>query len=241
MLYTSYGQFKLMLYEQRRALVGGALMIGAFISLILFFPELQGVYNWLLLVQQYNFVLFCSVFVGLLVVACLTNVVPASILGVMAGAFFGVLHGFVLSAGAFLLAAVIAFLFGRFFFRAACKRLASKAFDLEKLEISFARHGWQYAILLRLAPLAPFGLTSYGLGLTPISFKQYILTTLGSLPFLFVCVYVGRIGGGAIHQGGAIDRFFIWELMLSFTVITGIVAIMIYFLRRLLGNGKSIL
>jgi uncharacterized membrane protein YdjX (TVP38/TMEM64 family) len=66
--------------------------------------------------QDSSFLLFWSSFVGVLVFACLTNILPASILGVLGGALFGVMVGFALSSAAFLSAGIIWFIIGRYFF-----------------------------------------------------------------------------------------------------------------------------
>jgi uncharacterized membrane protein YdjX (TVP38/TMEM64 family) len=175
--------------KNRRALSGSALLLTAGVLLAAFSAELHTAFQNLFLFAEKDTFAFHVLFIGLLIVGCLTSILPASILGVFAGAFFGIVEGFLISAGSFLVAAVAAFSFSRYFFRASSRRLAGKVINLETLEENLQKFGWKYALLLRLTPIAPFGVMSYGLGLTPIKMRHYVLTTFGTFPFLFACVF----------------------------------------------------
>jgi hypothetical protein len=73
----------------------------------------------------------------------------------------------------------------------------------------------------------------------PITLREYLLTTLAALPFLFACVYFGSVGGILISTAGEIDRSAIGRLAVAFsaaTVLLGIVTFLLpKFIRRLLG------
>lgn len=208
-------------------------MLASAIVLGLFLPQLQEYYQHLFLLRETNSMALYLSFAALLIVACLTSIFPASILGVLAGTVFGLVKGAALSAGAIMVGALLAFVFSRFFFRKASRRLVAKIIDLDKLEHRLHRHGWRYALLLRLAPLAPFSITSYGLGLTPITLGQYLLSTLASLPFLVVCVYLGSVGGVAINASGNIDGEVLRRLVVMFSVAAGLVWVIMHWLPRL--------
>jgi uncharacterized membrane protein YdjX (TVP38/TMEM64 family) len=75
--------------------------------------------------------------------------------------------------------------------------------DLDRLDTRLAKQGSHYALMIRAAPIAPFAITSYGLAPTPITFGEYLGTTLTALPFLFVFVYFGSIGRLVIGAEGA--------------------------------------
>ena len=144
------------------------------------------------------------------------------------------------AGGSLLAAAIIAFVFARYFFRSASRRIAAKVLDLDRLEARLAKHGWRYALMIRASPIAPFGITSYGLGLMPITLREYLLTTLAALPFLFVCVYFGSVGDFLIGAAGEIDRGAIGRLAVAFSAATVLLGIVILFLlpkfiRRMLG------
>ena len=55
-------------------------------------------------------------------------------------------------------------------------------------------HSFWVAVLLRLAPILPFGPTSYALGATRISPRMYALTTLvGTVPTSLLYAYTGSL------------------------------------------------
>jgi uncharacterized membrane protein YdjX (TVP38/TMEM64 family) len=222
-----------LLRAHRRALLGVTIVIAAGILLISSSLELQQLYRSLFQIQQRNTLSFYMMFSALQVLAFLTSIFPASIFGVLAGMVFGLVRGFVISTASILVAALIAFVFARYFFRAASRRIATKVLDLGRLEARLSKQGWRYALLIRLAPIAPFGITSYGLSLTPIKFTEYLLTTFATLPFLFTLVYIGSIGGFLISVGGEIDRGAIWRLALIFSAVTLALALFTYFLPKL--------
>lgn len=225
----------------RRAVFGAVVLLATAIVIGQFFPQLSEYYQQLFRMRHaHSPSLYVSLAV-LFVIACLTSVFPASILGVLSGMVLGLAKGLALSAGAIMVSALLAFVFSRYFFRTVSRRLVAKLIDLDKLERRLAQHGWRYALLLRLAPLAPFSITSYGLGLTPITLGEYLLTTLGSLPFLVVCVYLGSVGGVAIDPRGNLDGNVLRQLALMFSAATVLVMIVVYWLpriaRRLLTPG----
>ena len=93
-------------------------------------------------------------------------------------------------------------------------------FDIERMEDRLSKHGWRYALLIRSAPIAPFGITSYALSLTPLKLSEYLLTTLATFPFLLTCVYLGSSGAVIVNQGGQIDGASMKSLAFLFTGVT---------------------
>jgi uncharacterized membrane protein YdjX (TVP38/TMEM64 family) len=227
------------LLVHRRAAAGMCILITAIVLLVFFSGQVERAYRDLFRLQEHNAPIFYVTFSALLVLAFLTSILPASLFGVLGGMLFGIATGFALCSAALMIAAVIAFVFARYFFRSASRKLAAKVLDLDRLEARLARHGWRYALMIRASPIAPFGITSYGLGLMPITLRDYLLTTLAALPFLFVCVYFGSVGGVLIGTAGEIDRAAIGRLAIAFsaaTVLLGIVTFLLpRFIRRLLG------
>lgn len=224
--------------ERRRTLTGGMALLAVVALLAVFSARIEDAYDGLFALRQHDTAGFYALFCGLLVIGCLTSILPASILGVFAGVFFGVTLGFLVSAASFLFAAAAAFGFARYFFRSFSRRLVARFIDLERLEQNLARSGWKYALLLRLSPIAPFGITSYGLGLTPLSWRHYLLTTFGTFPFLLACVYVGRASGMIVGSHGVFDRGLLWQLALLFTAGSAIFAFAVWILPRLLRRAQ---
>ncbi|MBW4091131.1 MAG: TVP38/TMEM64 family protein [Proteobacteria bacterium] len=145
---------------------------------------------------------------GLLVVVLLqgavaaSGVLPASVLGVAAGALFGVGAGFAAAAIGTLAGAVLAFGLTRSFARPLIARLVRERPALRRLDAALAGDGWKLVCLLRISPVMPFAVTSYALGLSSVRFRAYLLGTLASLPPLLAYVVLGRVlGFGALHPG----------------------------------------
>jgi uncharacterized membrane protein YdjX (TVP38/TMEM64 family) len=227
------------LLVHRRAVAGMCILITAGVLLAFCSGQMEEAYRDLFRMQERNAPVFYVTFTALLVLAFLTSILPASLFGVLGGMLFGVTAGFALCSVALIAAALIAFVFARYFFRLVSRKLAAKVLDLDRLEARLAKHGWRYALMIRASPIAPFGITSYGLGLMPITLRDYLLTTLAALPFLFVCVYFGSVGGILIGGAGEIDRAAIGRLAIAFsaaTVLLGIVTFLLpRFIRWLLG------
>ena len=142
-----------------QAILGVFILLAAGILLVLSAFDLQQYYRDLFELQERNTLAFYLTFSGLMVLAFLTSVFPASIFGVLAGMAFGLIKGFAISCGSILVAALIAFVFARYFFRTASRHIAAKVLDLDRLEAQLSKHGWRYALLIRSAPIAPFGIT----------------------------------------------------------------------------------
>lgn len=138
-----------------------------------------------------------------------SGVLPASLLGVAAGAIYGLVPGFLLAAGSTLAGAVLSFLISRSLLRPIAERVAARRRRLHNLDGLVAQEGWRLVCLLRVSPIMPFSATSYVLGLSAISLRDYVAGTLASLPALCGYVFTGTladaglstwaIGAGLIH------------------------------------------
>ena len=134
-----------------------------------------------------------ALFATLQVLVTLSGALPASLLGVAAGAVYGMVPGFALSALGSLLGAVIAFWLSRYLFRSAIERLVSRHGRLRQLDALVPQGGWKLVCLLRLSPIMPFSATSYLFGLSTVSFPDYLAGTLAALPALFAYVCLGAL------------------------------------------------
>lgn len=132
-------------------------------------------------------------FLILLTIVCLTGIVPASMLAIAAGTIYGFEQGTLLSALGLSIGGVAGFLAARFLFRDVAKPWISRRISLQKIDTDIARQGWKVVVLLRLSPVAPFGITSYALGLTRLQFMDYLVGTVGSLPAMMAYVYMGDL------------------------------------------------
>jgi uncharacterized membrane protein YdjX (TVP38/TMEM64 family) len=133
-------------------------------------------------------------FIGLQTLVALVGFLPASLLGITAGAVYGVKLGFGLASVGLLIGAEISFVLTRSGFRKTLVNLLKSRRTFDRLDAALVQGGWYFVLLLRASPVMPFSLTSFALGLSGISQRSYALGTLGSLPALLLYVILGSLG-----------------------------------------------
>jgi uncharacterized membrane protein YdjX (TVP38/TMEM64 family) len=142
--------------------------------------------------------------VGLQTLVALIGFLPASLLGLAAGAVYGVGLGFGLAASGVLIGAGVAFVLARSTLRPTIVCLLDGRAALGRFDAALTKDGWRLVLLLRVSPVMPFSLTSFALGLSGIGFRSYALGTLASLPALLLYVCIGTLGANSIataHSG----------------------------------------
>ncbi|MDR7321587.1 MULTISPECIES: TVP38/TMEM64 family protein [Catenuloplanes] len=119
--------------------------------------------------------------VGALLLAVL---VPRTAISLACGALLGPALGFTAAITAAMLAATITYFAGRW---AGHGLLASRVGGrLHRLDGWLSRRGFSAVLLVRLLPLAPFGLMGYAYGTTSVRRHHYLLGTLvASTPSAF--------------------------------------------------------
>ena len=138
------------------------------------------------------------VLAALQALVAVSGILPASLLGVAAGAIYGLVPGFLLAAGSTLAGAVFSFFISRSLFRPIVERLVARHKRLRNLDRLVEREGWRFVCLLRVSPIMPFSATSYVLGLSAISFGDYTAGTLASLPALCGYVLTGTLANTGV-------------------------------------------
>jgi len=168
----------------------------------------------------------CAVFMLAQTLIAMIGLVPASLLGIAAGAVYGVTLGFALAASGTMVGGWISFRLSRSLLRPWVERLLARRGPsrLVKLDAAVTRDGWRFVCLLRVSPLMPFAITSYALGLTEISGRDYLLGTLASLPALAGYVAVGALAqyGMQTANGSVQLGSFGWTLFILGAVATGL-------------------
>jgi uncharacterized membrane protein YdjX (TVP38/TMEM64 family) len=125
-----------------------------------------------------------------------------AILTLGAGAIYGVVRGTILVVVASNLAAIVAFLAGRYLARGWVTQLIAKQPRFQAIDEAVAEEGWKIVGLTRLSPLFPFVFLNYAFGLTQISFKDYLLAScIGMLPGTIMYVYIGSLVGNLAQLG----------------------------------------
>ena len=107
---------------------------------------------------------------------------------------YGPVRGVLVASPAGVVAATAAFLVGRFALADRVARLAAKSERWARIHRAVSGDAFRIAVLLRLTPVAPQNLLSYGLSLTGVRVRTFMLATgLGLLPITCFHVYVGSL------------------------------------------------
>ena len=142
-------------------------------------------------------------------VAATILLIPSTALSLAAGYLFGPGYGTALVSLAGTIGASLAFLISRYLAQPYAKAKLHQFPKLESIEKQVSAEGVKLVLLLRLAPLVPFTVLNYALGVTDISFVSYISATwIGKLPGVFSSVYVGSTGRSidAATSAGGTDK-----------------------------------
>jgi uncharacterized membrane protein YdjX (TVP38/TMEM64 family) len=178
------------------------------------------------------------VFLSVLVIVCLTGIIPASMLAMAAGTLYGFGKGAVLSAVGLSIGGMAGFFAARSLFRDVAERWVSSRGSLRRIDADIARQGWKVVALLRLSPVAPFGITSYALGLTRLRSMDYLIGTIGSLPAMMAYVYMGVLARAAVFASSG--TLIPWlRLGLTGVGVVATVAAAVHFYRVLKGVGAN--
>src|SRR5580658_5000497 len=143
------------------------------------------------------------VFAVVQVVIVASGVLPASLAGMAAGAVYGVIFGFSLAATSTLMGAMVTLAISRSLARSWIERFLRLRPRLRDLDRMLADDGMRLVCLLRLSPVMPFAATSYALGLSSVSVRDYVVGTCASLPALLGYVFLGRIAAAGLASGEA--------------------------------------
>jgi uncharacterized membrane protein YdjX (TVP38/TMEM64 family) len=174
------------------------------------------------------------IFIGLEFLVTLVGIVPGALLGIAAGAIYGVATGFCASAAGIMAGAMAAFGLSRSMLRPWIGHVLARHRRLAMLDGMLAKDGWRIVALLRISPVMPFSITSYALGFSGITARDYVLGTLASLPSLLGYVVIGTLGRLSLSAGvrdGADIRFLLLGLGAVGTLVLTI------HLSRLLGRA----
>ncbi len=130
-------------------------------------------------------------FVGLYV-AITVAALPASIITLAAGLFYGPYGGAALVLVSSVTGAVCAFLLARTWLRPMIERRFGSGAVLQYLVRESERDGMRLVFLLRLSPVVPFSLLNYTLGLTGVTLRDYILASvIGMIPGILLYSHLG--------------------------------------------------
>ncbi|SCI20091.1 TVP38/TMEM64 family protein [Romboutsia sp. Marseille-P6047] len=139
---------------------------------------------------------------------------PDSVLAIAGGLIFGLFKGYIYTAIGALIGGTISFYISRYWGREIIKKLTKE--KLDNIEVMINNKGFTIIFLLRLIPLFPFDVISYGAGLTSVKYKDFILATfVGTIPGILVFT---NLGSEAVNMGSTSFYISIALLILLFVV-----------------------
>ena len=144
---------------------------------------------------------------------------PDSIIAIAGGLIFGLVKGYIYTAIGAILGATLSFYISRKLGRNFVKKLTKE--KLDNVEEMINSNGFFIIFMLRLIPLFPFDIISYGAGLTSVKYKDFILATfLGTIPGILVFTNIGaqsvNMGSGSFYISiGALVLLFITSMVLK--------------------------
>jgi uncharacterized membrane protein YdjX (TVP38/TMEM64 family) len=131
----------------------------------------------------------------LLYAACNVLLLPAGVLAIGSGVFFGLWWGFFLNVLGNVAGAAVAFFLARKFGRGWVARKFLRHAKWAALDAAIARDGGKIIFLSQVHPLFPTSLLNYLYGVTRIRFGVCMLwIALGQAPGLFLYAYLGTLG-----------------------------------------------
>lgn len=115
---------------------------------------------------------------------------PDSILAVAGGTVFGLVWGTIYTIIGATIGGTISFYISRTFGRDAVERLVKH--KAQWFEDGAEKQGFLLVFILRLIPLIPFDIISYGAGLSKIRYRDFVTATvLGIIPGVMVYTNIG--------------------------------------------------
>lgn len=181
----------------RRAVVlqlAGLLLSGAALLICSrYFPVVDGVAAAQRYVMQHG--AWSAVWYPLLYAACNVLLLPAGVLSVGGGFFFGLWWGFAITLVGNVAGAAIAFFISRLFGQRWLRSRLQRTSTFWAIQPALEREGWKIILLSQLHPLFPTSLLNYLYGLTKIRFRTCMLwVAIGQAPGLFLYAYLGTLG-----------------------------------------------
>lgn len=135
--------------------------------------------------------------------------VPRSLLSLAAGFLYGLIWGAVIAIACGFAAALLGFVLARRIGHTWAMQRLRRHPKMAAVERVVDRAGAKVTFLVRLAPFLPYGIVSYGFGLTAIPRREFALgTALGLVPGSVLNAYLGsqvtvvtRVGAHASPLG----------------------------------------
>ena len=148
----------------------------------------------------------------------LSVMVPRTAITIACGALLGAATGAAAALAAAVIAAIATYYAGRWAGRGALK--AKSGSKLARLDGWLDKRGLSAVLLVRLLPLAPYGLVGYAYGTTSVCRKRYLLgTTLAAIPSAISYAVIGA----AVTKPHEMNPLTLAPALVGFALTTAIV------------------
>lgn len=149
---------------------------------------------------------------------------PGALLTLTGGALFNLAQGTVYVFIAAVIGSSLAFLAARYIARGMIEERLRDHPRFAALDSAVGDQGLKIVFLLRLSPAFPFNFLNYALGVTRVSFRDYLIASLGMLPGTLLYVYYGKVAGdaAALAAGAAVDKDSAYYVVLALGLVATI-------------------
>ena len=155
---------------------------------------------------------------------------PGSVLTLVAGFVFGLPLGVALTSLGSVTGATCAFLIGRYVARGWVEQRVATNKTFAALDAATRNEGFVIVFLARLSPAFPFNVLNYGLALTAVRLRDYVLASwIGMLPGTVLYVYLGAAAGDLRQllsgdvDGGMAGRVLLIGGLIATAVLTAVI------------------
>lgn len=158
---------------------------------------------------------------------------PSFIVTFTNGLLFGWGWGALLSWTSAMIGAALCFWIARSLGRPAVEKLVGGTKALEVSDLFFARYGNRAVLVSRLLPFVSFDIISYGAGLTPTTFRSFMIATgIGQLPATLLYSYLGQNATGSV-------KVLFWVFSVTTAILVVAFTLRPFFIRRLRKSAAS--
>ena len=128
-------------------------------------------------------------------VAASVVLAPVFVLTVAAGALFGVWRAILLVLISKMIGSSVVFVLASPLSRSRLMNWVDRDARVAAVRRAVADDGLWVMFLLRLSPVVPFVLLNYGLALSGVRYRNFVVAMAGTLPTIVMYVYYGKIVG----------------------------------------------
>ena len=209
------------------------------LSIILFFLvslylhenlTLESVKNnktWILAFVDNHYSLSVFLFFTLCAIFINSPVPFAAIIKILGGFFFGPYLGAMYNIVATVFACALGFWISRYAFKEAFEKKYYKR--IKVIENKIEENGFYYFLTLRLIMIVPYFLINITAGISRVSFKDFLVSTLlGVIPASFI--YAN--GGKKLEQINTVSELFTADVAIAILLIASITVIPAYFFKE---------